>query len=192
MSGYQKREQIIDYVAPHVSLFPTTFALVFGTRHGVAQFAEEISSLYRQGYFTNVILSGGVTGQSKNSEASVLCGTLVSYGIPKDVMLLEDKAMNTGQNVVLSREMMKDFAITELLLIGKISSKRRYIMTVRKQWPEIARICCHGVNYFSVPIHRWWKDPEFRARVLSECRKVSSYIRRGFISDVRIVDGVVL
>lgn len=107
-------------------------------------------------------------------------------------MLLEDKAANTGENVIFSRDKMKEFAVKDLLLIGKISSKRRYVMTIRKQWPEIERICCHGVNYFSVSVDQWWKDPEFRHRVLSECRKVSTYIEKGFISEVRIVNGVVL
>lgn len=100
--------------------------------------------------------------------------------------------MNTGQNVVFTREILKDYAVEELLLIGKISSKRRYIMTVRKQWPEISRICCHGVNYFSVLTNQWWRDREFGHRVLSEYRKVSDYIQRGFISEVRIIDGIVL
>jgi len=192
MSGYEKRQQIIAYVAPYVSLFPTKFALVFGTRHGVPHFAEEILSLYRQGYFTNVIISGGVTGHNEESEASILYQMLLPRGIPEDVMLIEDKAINTGQNVTFTREKVKDFGIEDLLVIGKISSKRRYIMTVRKQWPEIRKICCHGVNYFSCPMDQWWKDREFRTRVISEYRKIPSYIERGFISDVSIVNGIVL
>jgi uncharacterized SAM-binding protein YcdF (DUF218 family) len=192
MGRYEKREQIIAYVAPDVSLFRTKFALVFGTRHGVPQFAEEISGLHRQGYFTNVVISGGVTSQNNDSEASVLYEALVSRGIPEDIVILEDRAMNTGQNVIFTREKINAFAVEDLLLIGKISSKRRYIMTVRKQWPEIGRVCCHGVNYFSVPTHQWWKDQEFRGRVLSEYRKLSSYLEKGFISEVRIVNGVVL
>jgi uncharacterized SAM-binding protein YcdF (DUF218 family) len=192
MSIYQKRQQIIDYVAPYVLLFPTKFALVFGTRHGVPQFAEEIQLLYQQGYFSNVIVSGGVTGHSSDSEASILCQALISRGIPENIILVEDEAMNTGQNVILAREKVKHFGIKDLLLIGKISSKRRYLMTVRKQWPEIGRICCHGVNYFSVPVNQWWKDLEFRTRVLSECRKIVSYVEKGLISDIRITNGIVM
>jgi uncharacterized SAM-binding protein YcdF (DUF218 family) len=192
MSIYQKRQQIIDYVAPYVLLFPTKFALVFGTRHGVPQFAEEIQLLYQQGYFTNVIVAGGVTGHSSDSEASILCQALISRGIPENIILVEDEAMNTGQNVILAREKVKHFGIKDLLLIGKISSKRRYLMTVRKQWPEIGRICCHSVNYFSVPVNQWWKDLEFRTRVLSECRKIVSYVEKGLISDIRITNGIVM
>ena len=192
MSKHEKRQQIIAYVAPHVSLFPTKFALVFGTRHGVRKFAEEILSLYRQGYFEKVIISGGVIDQSRRSEASILSQLLLSHGIEEDMMLIEDKATNTGENVTFTREKVKDLGVKDLLLIGKISSKRRYIMTVRKQWPEIRRICCHGVNYFSCPVDQWWKDREFRARVMSECRKIPFYVEKGFISDVAIVNGIVM
>ena len=192
MSSYEKRQQVIEYVAPHVLLFPTKFALVFGTRHGVPQFAEEIQSLYRQGYFASLIISGGITGHGEDSEASILCQALTSRGIPEHIILVEDKAMNTGQNVTLTREKVEDFGVKDLLLIGKISSKRRYIMTVRKQWPEIGKICCHGVNYFPVPADQWWMDLEFRTRVFSEYRKISSYLEKGFISDIVIRNGIVM
>ena len=192
MTTYEKRQQIVAYVAPHVTLFATKFALVFGTRHGLPNFANEILSLYRQAYFTDLIISGGVTGQDRETEASVLFRALLSCGIPERSMLIEDKATNTGENVTFSREKARDFAITDLLLIGKISSKRRYIMTVRKQWPEITKVCCHGVNHFSYPIDQWWKDREFRTRVLSEYRKIPRYLEKGFISEVSIVDGIVL
>jgi len=191
MNKYEKRQQIIAYVAPHVSLFATKFALVFGTRHGVRKFSEEILALYRQGYFTGLIISGGATGQGEESEASILYRVLLSYGVPERVMLIEDKAMNTGQNVTFTREKTRDLGITDLLLIGKVCSKR-YIMTVRKQWPEVRKICCHGVNYFSYSTEQWWKDREFRTRVISEYKKIPRYIEQGFISDVSIVNGIVL
>lgn len=72
MTRYEKRQQIVTYVAPHVTLFATKFALAFGARHGVPNFANEILSLYRQAYFTDLIISGGATGQDKETEASVL------------------------------------------------------------------------------------------------------------------------
>ena len=151
---YHKRTQIIAYIAPKVSLLATKFALVFGTRHGVLKFAEEILSLYRACYFTDIIISGGMTGHDTKSEASVLYEALLACGVPAGSMVVEEKAMNTGQNVAFTREIVGDIAIKKLFLIGKIASKRRYLMTVRKQWPEITNVCCHGVNYFSSPAER--------------------------------------
>lgn len=191
MNQHGKREQIISYIAPHVSLFPTTYALVFGTRHGVARFAEDILSLYAQGYFKSLLVSGGLTQPGAHSEAWIIFQALIQHGLPKDIIILEERAMNTGENVAFARELMRDLGIRELLLIGKVSSKRRYIMTLRKQWPEIGRICCHGVNYFSCAQQEWWKDQEFRRRVIAECRKIRSYMASGFISEVSIIDGLV-
>ena len=110
----------------------------------------------------------------------------------KDVIILEEESKNTGENVTFCREQVKHLGIEEVLLIGKISSKRRYVMTVKKNWPEIKRVCCHGVNYFTHHENLWWKDEEFRRRVISECRKIPSYLASGFISEISIIDGVVL
>jgi uncharacterized SAM-binding protein YcdF (DUF218 family) len=183
---------VISYVSLYISLFPTTYALVFGTRHGITKFADDILNLYNQAYFKNPIISGGVTHGSIHSEASIMFQALVKRGVPEKFLILEDRARNSGQNVAFGREQVKDLGIKELLLIGKISSKRRYVMTVRKQWPEIRRICCYGVNYFSCAEEYWWKDREFRNRVISECRKIRSYIEKRLICDISIVDGVVM
>jgi uncharacterized SAM-binding protein YcdF (DUF218 family) len=192
MSHFEKRTAIIEYVAPSVSLFPAKFALVFGTRHGVPMFVSEILSLYHKGYFEKVIVSGGATAPGAPSEASTISAALVQRGFPERVMILEHKAVNTGENVAFSRDLIGELKLEGLLLIGKVSSKRRYIMTVRKQWPEVRKICCHGVNYFSSPEALWWKDREFRCRVISEYRKIPIYIEKGFVSEVSIANGVVL
>lgn len=192
MHGFEKRRRIIEYVAPSVFLFPARFAFVFGTRHGVPVFVTEILSLYHKGYFEKLIVSGGVTAPGTQPEAAMISEALVERGFPESAMILEDKAVNTGENVVFSREKVKDKNVKELLLIGKISSKRRYIMTVRRQWSEVQEICCHGVNYFSAPEAQWWKDREFRLRVISEYKKIPIYLEQGFISEVSIDNGVVL
>jgi len=128
MSEYKKRTHIISYVSPHISLFPTAYALAFGTRRGITKFADDILKLYNQAYFENLIISGGVTQGSIHSEASIMFQALVKRGIREKFLILEDRAANTGQNVSFSREQVKDLGIKELLLIGKISSKRRYVM----------------------------------------------------------------
>jgi len=65
-------------------------------------------------------------------------------------------------------------------------------MTVKKQWPEIKRVCCHGVNYFACGENQWWEDREFRRRVISECRRIPLSIDKNFISEISIIDGIVV
>lgn len=104
MNEFEKKRRIIEYVAPTISLFPTRFALGFGTMHGVCAFVTEMLSLYRQGYFEKVIVSGGVTAPGTPPEASVISEALFKQGFPEPAIVLEDKAVNTGENVVFSRE----------------------------------------------------------------------------------------
>src|SRR5262249_37673347 len=148
-----------------------------------------IVRLYHAGYFKKLIISGGTTQENSAPEAAVMLRALVDRGISEQIVLIENKATNTAENVIFVRKKLRALSIYELLLIGKISSKRRYAMTVRKHWPEIERTCCYGVNYFCFDESQWWKDREFRRRVISECRKIPAYIERGFISEIEIVDG---
>ena len=191
MTRFAKREQIYSYVAPDVTLFAARYALVFGTSHGVQTFANDISFLYGRRFFERIIISGGVTRSGAASEASMVFQPLVRCGVPPQAILWEDKARNTGENVAFSRALVHNLNVTELFLIGKVSSKRRYMMTVKKQWPEIKRMCCYGVNYFSCDPKHWWREGDFRRRVMNEYRKIPSYIESGFISEISIRDGVV-
>lgn len=186
------REQLFVYVSPSITLFPTTYALVFGTRHGIPQFVDDTHKLYKDGYFKRLIISGGITDGGRCSEAGMMSRQLAERGIPKSVMILEGRARNTEENVRFSRAEVEDPNIREILLIGKMSSARRYIMTVRKQWPEIKHICCHRVNYFGCEEQFWWKNREFRQRVIGECRKIRSYLEKGHIAEIEVVNGVVI
>ena len=65
--------------------------------------------------------------------------TAVKHGVTRRVCKI-------GEDDGIQKIVVKDLGIKEVLLIGKISSKRRYVMTVKKSWPEIKGVCCHGVN----------------------------------------------
>jgi hypothetical protein len=185
------RDEIISYVAPYTRLSPSNYALVFGTRHGVDEFVGDIRKLYRRGYFEHLIISGGATGGGEDTEAAVIQNALIEQGFDARKIIIEDKARNTGENVIFTKELMRDIKISELLLIGKICSKRRYMMTVKKQWPGIKNIICHGVNYFACDARQWWRDKNFRTRVINEARKIPTYAARQFITEIEIVDGIV-
>jgi len=188
----QIRERIFSYVSPRTTLFRSSYALVFGTRHGIPTFVDDIMALYRRSYFEKLIISGGVTPVGTCAEASIMAQELCTRGLPSDIMLLETKATNTGENVAFARERMLGVIMPRLLLIGKISSVRRYIMTVRRQWPEVAQLCCHRVNYFGCDEEQWWHNKDLRARVLNEVRKIRTYTALGYLSEISIVNGVVV
>ena len=95
--------------------------------------------------------------------------------------------MHTGENVRFGRarvaETMDLAAIRSVVVIGKIGSARRYLMTLQKHWPGL-RMSLAPVNYFGVPAERWHEHAEFRARVLSEFDKIPRYTAEGFLEEI--------
>src|SRR4051812_31847525 len=90
--------RIGHYVMPETPLFSSDLALLFGTRHGVDRFCDEAYSLWQRGLFKHLIISGGMTMGHIVDEASLIGEELLKRGIPKDIILLENAAMNTGEN----------------------------------------------------------------------------------------------
>jgi uncharacterized SAM-binding protein YcdF (DUF218 family) len=178
---------IAEYVMPAYPACRSDLGFLFGTRHGVAEFCEAAYALWQDGMFKRLLVSGGRTGDLPRAEADIIGERLVTLGFPEAVLILETAAMNTGENVRLGRakvaEVMDDAAIQSVIVIGKVCSTRRYLMTLQRHWPGL-RMSVHPVNYFGVPIERWHEHDEFRDRVLSEFDKIPRYLTEGFLDEI--------
>jgi uncharacterized SAM-binding protein YcdF (DUF218 family) len=88
-------------------LQPADLLFVFGTRQDVDQRVAEAARLWRCGYFRWAIVSGGVTpgaglSEARLSECEIMTEAMIACGIPANIILREDRAMNTGENVIFS------------------------------------------------------------------------------------------
>lgn len=175
------------YVMPSFPPRPSDLGFLFGTRHGVPEFCDAAVRLWQDGMFRRLLVSGGRTGGAPFAEADVIADRLVGLGIPETALILETAATNTGENVRFGRarvaEAMDVAAIGSVVVIGKICSTRRYLMTLRRHWPGLSVSVC-PVNYFGVPAERWHEHDEFRARVLGESAKIPNYLAQGFLAEI--------
>ena len=178
---------IAAYVMPEVPLLPSDLGFLFGTRHGVEEFCVATQALWERGMFRMLLVSGGVTPGDARPEAELIAARLVELGVPRTAIMVEPLATNTGENVILGRAALAarmDLAeVRSLLVIGKASSTRRYLMTVERHWPGLVLSSC-PINYFGVPADRWHEHAEFRARVLAEYEKIPGYLARGFLKEL--------
>jgi uncharacterized SAM-binding protein YcdF (DUF218 family) len=176
-----------DYVMPNVPEGRADLGFLFGTRHGVAEFCEAAHGLWQRGMFPKLLISGGATGGQKEAEADVIADLLVRLGVPREVLIIEAAATNTGENVIFARRLVEETIgreeIGSVLVIGKVCSMRRYLMTLERHWPEPRRFAC-AVNYFGVDKERWHEHEEFRARVMSEFEKIPQYLRKDFLREI--------
>jgi uncharacterized SAM-binding protein YcdF (DUF218 family) len=164
---------------------PADLLFVFGTREGVARRVDEAARLWREGLFRWSIVSGGVTPGSSLSECAILREAMIARGIPAERILNEDRAMNTGENVIFSLPVI-DAAlglgnVRSVICLGNSWTARRYPMTLQRHWPEVEKMLL-TVDDFATPQALWHTDPEFSRRVLSEWDKIEPYMAKGFIA----------
>jgi uncharacterized SAM-binding protein YcdF (DUF218 family) len=180
-------QNIADYIMPSFPPVPSDLGFLFGTRHGVPEFCEAAFQLWQGGFFGRLLISGGRTGSAPTAEADVIAERLVRLGIPESALILETDATNTGENVIFGRarvaEVMDLALIRRVVVIGKICSTRRYLMTLQKHWPGLTVSVC-PVNYFGVPAARWHEHEEFHARVLGEFAKIPRYLAAGYLEEI--------
>ena len=165
---------------------PADLLFVFGTREDAGLRAAEAVRLWREGYFRWSIVSGGMTPGSPLSECAVIKAAMVQAGIPPDRILEEDRATNTGENVIFSLPVI-DAAlglnnIRSVICLGNTWTARRYPMTLHRHWPEVAKMLV-TVDSFATPRALWHTDPEFSRRMLAEWDKIEPYKAKGFIAE---------
>lgn len=185
-------QSIANYVMPSFPACASDLGFLFGTRHGVPEFCKAAHELWQNGMFSRLLVSGGRTRSMPLAEAEVIAERLVGLGVPENVLILETEAMNTGENVRFGRakvaEMMDLAAIHSVVVIGKICSTRRYLMTLQRHWPGVGLSIC-PINYFGIPAERWHEHEEFHARVLGEFNKIPRYLAQGFIEEIEGCSG---
>jgi uncharacterized SAM-binding protein YcdF (DUF218 family) len=151
--------EIAEINARHLIRTPIKPAdlFVFGTREDVARRVDEAARLWREGLFRWSIVGGGVT---PGSSLSV-----------RDPARRDDRAMNTGENVIFSLPVI-DAAlgsknIRSVICLGNTWTARRYPMTLHRDWPEVEKMLV-TVDSFATPRTLWHADPGFSRRVLGE------------------------
>ena len=181
--------EIAEINAKHLlqtGLRPADLLFVFGTRVDEILRAETACRLWREGLFRWAIVSGGVTPGSDRSECAVIKQLMVAGGVPPDLILEEHRAMNTGENVTFSLPIIEAAIglknIRSVICLGNTWTGRRYAMTLHRHWPEVEKMLL-TVDSFATPRERWYENPEFRRRVLSEFDKIKPYKARGFIAE---------
>jgi uncharacterized SAM-binding protein YcdF (DUF218 family) len=167
-------------------LRPADLLFMFGTREDVALRVDTAARLWRKGLFRWAIVSGGVTPGSEQSECTIITAAMAAAGIPADNILEEHRAMNTGENVILSLPII-DAAlgldnIRSVICLGNSWTARRYPMTLHRHWPEVEKMLL-TVDSFATPRALWHTDAEFRRRMLHEWDKIEPYKAKGFIAE---------
>lgn len=132
-----------DYALLHHSLKKADMIFVLGSHD--LRTAEWAAKLYQDGWAPLVVFSGGFgqrsmpAGNWKEPEAYVLAAVAITQGVPKDKIICEDRATNTGENVLFTKALLeeKGIPVRTIIAVQKPYMERRTYATIRQRWPEV-------------------------------------------------------
>ncbi|MFE5160008.1 YdcF family protein [Streptomyces sp. NPDC056697] len=143
--AWRDAELIWDYHQMRHELRPCSVGIGLGSHDlGVA---SHTVGLYRQGLFPVMVFTGSNSPTTKErfprGEAVHYREHALELGVPKEAVLVEPKAANTGQNAVFSRQVLAEAGIVpeSVLVVCKPYEERRSYATFKKVWPEVDVVC---------------------------------------------------
>ena len=126
------------------------------------------AKLYKDGVAPLIILTGGriqwYGGES--SEARSMATILELMGIPRDVMVLESRSLNTYENAVYTKEILNQKNIKQILLVTSAAHMPRSLAIFKKQ----------GINAIPAPTDFMISERNLIENQFSTESRILSYI----------------
>lgn len=100
------------------------------------------AELYHQGWAPKVLFTGGLGRNTRElwteSEAARFGRIALAQGVPEKDLILEDKATNSAENILFTREKLRSLGLPCEKLIGvhKPFMERRVYAAMKVYWPE--------------------------------------------------------
>lgn len=126
-------------------LRPTDVGIGLGS-HDIGV-AVRTAELYHQGSFPLILFTGAnaptTIDRFPRGEAVHYRERALAEGVPDEVIRVEPKARNTGENITLTRDLLASEGRTpeSVTLISRPYQERRAYATCRKLWPEVDPVC---------------------------------------------------
>jgi uncharacterized SAM-binding protein YcdF (DUF218 family) len=194
MKKGQLKKEFTDKVNNHLliertELCKADLGFIFGSKHFSDKLAESAASHYHKGYFSKVIVTGGVVNKQGEIEAHYIKKSLINKNVPAQDILIEDQSTNTQENIENAKRILDEHIglenIKSIIGFGQLYAARRYIMTLKRRWPEVFAMHV-SVNGFNCPKEQWHLHERFKYHVLSEWEKLSHYEDLDYIKEVDI------
>lgn len=105
--------------------------------------AQRCAKLFLEGYGDKIIFTGGFGRITKSlwdmTEAEKFAQIAIEMEVPKNKIIIENKASNTGENINKTKNLLNKLNLypRSFLIVDKPYRERRTFATLKKQWSEI-------------------------------------------------------
>ncbi|MBE9376094.1 YdcF family protein [Saccharopolyspora sp. HNM0983] len=144
------------------------------------------AQLYARGLFDLIVFTGANAPTSlerfPRGEAVHYREIALDNGIPDEAILLEPDARNTGENIALTRDLLRERGVHvgSALLVSKPYQQRRALATARKLWPEVEFGCTAQPQTLDEHVQAVGDAERVISMLVGDTQRITSYARRGF------------
>lgn len=152
--------------------------------------AKRCAELFLNGYGNKIIFTGGFGRITKDlwntTEAEKFAQIAMDMGVPKDKIIIENKATNTGENISKTKELLNklNLKLSSFLIVDKPYRERRTFATIKKQWSEINFIITSPQysyeEYCEFYCHGEISKEEFISIMVGDLQRIDLYGKNGF------------
>ena len=165
--------------------------IVFGGISMIPNRIEQAINLYKNSQINKILVSGGIgflNVDRNNPEAIQMQEYLLSKGISKNDILVEDKSRNTHENIKFSFKLLEETYNLNNLKLALITSDfhiRRCIALAQSNYIEKKLHGC-GVKDGVTDLEHWKLSMYGKKLILTEALLLSYYAKQKLIEDLEI------
>ena len=184
---------------------PETADIIFIPGSSNWVLAETAAGLYKEGKADKIMPSGmyfykigrflneRVTDERYKgdfrTEAEFLSSVLVKNGVPDKDILVEEKATNTYENAIFSKDLLKENNLTvkKAIICPQAFHARRAFMTYSHLFPD-TEFYVVPTDTQGITADSWYKTERGIQVVLGELKKCGEYFEEYFLDEIRKQD----
>lgn len=165
--------------------------VIIGLGTNDTKIAERAAELFLKGFAPIIVFTGnsgvvhGGVSHFDKPEAEVFAEVAISCGVPKECILIENKATNTEENILFTRSLLKQKSIKaqSCILVQKPYMERRTYATFKNFWPEAD--CCVTSSPLSYEDYKKYKPvipskSSFIDVMVGDLQRIKEYPKKGF------------
>jgi uncharacterized SAM-binding protein YcdF (DUF218 family) len=179
-----KNAQIIwDFHLMHHELKEADCILVLGSHD--LRVAECGAQLFLDKYAPLIIFSGGIGRLTESwdlPEAEMFAEIAQRMGVPKDRILIENKATNTGENIQFVKKLAQEHGLNlnKIITVQKPYMERRTFATFKKQWPGPELIISSPLLSFTEYCNEEYPKDRVISIMIGDLRRIKEYPAKSF------------
>lgn len=187
-----------DYMCMHQELEKADFIIGFGCYN--EDVARRAAQLYRLGYAPKVIFTGALGRNTLSmwteSEAIRFSRVAMEEGVPEEDIILEQRATNSGENLIYSRSLVEQLGFRTPRIIGvqKPYMERRLFAAFPVYWPEAdVRVTSwqQTMEQYMEGVKRWGRTAEDTVHmIVGDLQRMELYAKLGYQIPQHIPDAV--